>query len=458
MMNNMKQELKCFVCGGNLNNTQQKECPKCKNVLGVSVNTLEVISIGDMLFKQQLSEDRLAFAFDFDFNTGLDCFKNMQFNKMPKPFIGIDATINTSGVAGFGGARAVAVFYGEHELDVQLNEEQTKYIADKIMPFIIACAKGFDIDELDIDFELDDLDELDIEKLDDNSDINPTFEENLKSNNNVFEPKDLADALYSITSDDFKISLDMWDSLPVFVKTYIGKDIQKNPNLLVDLVNYTVYNYKNEKFDALQNVAELLIENHIESFNKAIESVGRLVVPSSNEDEYHFLNKELEETLIENDVTYNTYDAFEASDFSYEYTMFSLLNDNNEECIHIVVLDDGYRAFENIRELKENRIFDLNDPKSVSLELDEILALVSKMGLIKENFNDVSEGDTEDKLVFGNSNDLNSNVSEQNGELYNEEIIDGLTLNLDRQTLLKGIKLLSDDDLLNELKRRMSSK
>lgn len=459
MYTKTKQDLnlKCIICGEDLT-TQQNECPKCKNVLGISVYTLKAVSIGDILFKKQLSKDVLAFAFDFEFDTQLDCFKNMQFDSIVKPFLGVVVTLNVSGNAGFGGGHVSAVFYGEHEIEVQLTDEQTKYIADKVMPFIIACAKGVDIDDLGLDLKLDNLDcKLDSINSHSKTNTNPTFEEDLECKDGIMKPIDIANAMFSITSDDFIVSQNMWDSLPTMVKTSIGETLQSDPRALVDLINYTNYNYKNDNFDELRALTEFTIKQHIECLDGAVNSFNELIEAFAVFEE-DFLDDMLEKTLIKNNIKYNTYDAFEISDFTNEFTMFSVLNDNNEECIHIAVLDDEYRVFENIRELKDNKIFDLNDKNSISLELDEILALISKMGLIKEDLKSISEKDIEEMFELGNSNDLDFNVSEDvtDDELDDTIIADESTTNLERQLLLKQLEQLSDEDLMNELKRRMS--
>lgn len=430
MCTNMKKQMesKCIMCGVDVNPTAHKDCPTCGNVLGLSVNELEVTSIGGVLCKEQVADNVLVFAFDFEFNTQLECFKTMNFNNMAKPFLGITIFISASDFTGFGEVSAVAVFNGKHEIDVKLNKEHMNNITKKIRPYIEAYMQGININDIDY------------EEVKDNS-----SKDESKCVDGMVNLLDIANAMFSITSDDFFVDEDMWNSLTSDIKVDIAKALQLNPRDLVDLMNCTKYNYANVDTDKLRSKAESIIANHVKSDflngfkNFLDDALNEFVKLSETNLEYALVNM-----LCDNLVEYKVSDAFEVSDFTNKYTMVSILNNDNKECFYIVPLDDEYRIFENVRELKGDKFFDFNEKNSTSLKLDEIESIIHSMGLIKD--------EVEELTALDDSNCLEANTKEEI-PVSEEDILETR-----RQTLIAQLHELSDEDLLNELRRRMSSK
>lgn len=453
--------LKCILCGEQLPNIAHDECPNCNNVIGFSVKTIDVTSIGELLYEKRLNENIFAFAFDFEFE--IESYKNIDHShcgKLANSFLGVQAHVDMTALAGFGGVSVVAVFNGVDEVEVNLSKEQVDFITRKIMPFITSSMMGSDINSC---FEPD----IDIDFIED---------QKRADDHGIVTLRYIADAMFSaIMPERTILSEQEWKALPAYVKEDMARALQSNTKDLVDLINFTRLGDIYECSDELKDTIENIIHNFYSRFKGDTRLWDAMFSNLDDLNEFNELD-ELVDFLKSENISFDFYEAFEICDFNNEKGMISILNSNDEECLHVIKLDDKYHVFDKVKTLKDYKIFDLNDKTSVSLDFDALAALICKMNLKRDNqlkdVKDVKDGYIEDMLNSGNSTDLDFNTSEELDDFEVPSLSDIIFVKtpdlkktntkskgeLKREALLQQIKELSDEDIINELKRRMSSK
>lgn len=430
-----KEILKCIMCGEEMPNINHDECPNCKNTLGFSTHTIKVISVGELLAKKQLSEELFAFVFDFDFE--MDCLGNMSsinLAKIKKPFLGVTVSLDICNGFGLGGVQVSAVFNGRHEFEVELSDEHLEYLSQQLLASFIGDAGEIDDEDVeeDIDFSDDSIDGV---------------------NEFVLSLVDMADDMFSITSDCFMVNEEMWEEIPEDIKVDMVKTLQENPEDIVSLLNVIKFGYSIPNLDSLVERIETIIKSHYEDYmkdNEIEDSVSEEDIEDDN------VLDELIETLKSKHIVFNISESFEMSDFSQEHEMVSILDSENEECLHIAKINEEYYVCEDVKKLKEYKVFDINHQNTAKLNVNQILSLITSMGLsTEEHLKAVDEAHIED-IIHPSSLDLEDDVFADSFIEEEEHLEDFVPTISKREILLKEIQELSDEDIINELNRRLS--
>lgn len=487
MMNSVKDNYKpastshtCIVCSHVIFGADKlNECPGCKNTIGFSKDEVKVTSVGKMIHDEQIGDNEFAFMFEFDY----DGSKNVEsyFNRTgkEKPLLGVIFFLDATNNVGFGGMAVTAVFNHNTEVRVSMEEAQSKELVNAILAKILENKRVSEVQ----------LNEFNKKK--------PTSNKEKETHRNIVNLLEIAEDMYSIVEYiDFVPSKDIWNEIPNNIKEDMAKKLQSNEECFIEFINYTKLNVVNKCSQRTKDIIAKIISDSIRE-EITNEKTKKNV---NSETETNDTLKELKDALKDLNREYVEYKGVDFLNRFDKVDMIAILGKNDKECLWIIKSEGGYQIFDCVDRYKDYKVYNL--PGSNTMEftnLNNLLDIVCKMSPESkrltntktmeslstdnkvDNYPDIDidfENSEEDKKAIQDfikeecSGKVVSSSSKKTSNHTEGEVINSLakeTLErtekrvkskreFRRELLLKQIRELSDEDLLNELRRRMSSR
>lgn len=453
----------CVVCGHMIFGASEfNKCPGCKNSIGFSTNVVKVNSIGKMIRNEQIGENEFAFMFEFDYEGFEDVKPYFDKTGQEKPALGVTLLLDTANGFGFAGVHCSAVFNHDIEVDVELEEEQAKELTESILTDII----GFNP-----------LPDKNIQPESKSS--KPISEKKPDTSENILSLLEIAEDMYSMVEHfDFIADRDEWNKIPNHIKEDVAKILQSNEKHFIEFINCTRLRATKDCCLQTQSFISDII-HHVAPNPESMDNEEKYFELETGEESRDEL-KDLKEALTDSKRCFAEYTSFEHSNRLNKFDMISIHDCNDKECLWIVKSELGYKVFDKVDLYDNYRVF--NIPNSNTLEFDnlnDLMNLITKISPEKTIVNIKKEeslvNNREDNLPDVDLISNKENVKAMQ-DFIKEEYSDNSTESLAkknlkraqrrvkskkafrREWLLEQIKELSDEDLLNELKRRMASK
>lgn len=436
----------------------------------VSINVKEIVEVIGFV---ELAEDTYAMGLHFTFTDNENCKEVKNSKHMKDTNLDVEFSIsNIDNKSGCGKMAITAIVNGK-SVDYSIEDNLANEICSIALDLI--C----EYNNLNMNSELD----INIDNF---------------SSNGILDDEELADAMYDLVSKDIEkyipVANLVWNKIPLEGKETMANDLRKNEECLIDFVNYfklktidscseeTLYLIKDivnkglitqVTFDMLNDMADDTLEDEI--LNEIEEKANMDDICVTDEYLDDDLNTKMEDLAVELDKLDINYDIFNLQNDNSEVILIK--DTNNREILWVGAFEDTYYVFEGGLLNKYGKvIIPMNSPVQEFDELQTIIDLVSKMSCAKKEKR-VKEEKSNSRYKFLNE-ELMDKLDNMpcNFEIigdYKENNVQPRTLfennhenrnkakskkEFRREFLLNHIDELSDEDLLNELKRRMSSK
>lgn len=403
----------CSVCGSHIDKRYNfSNCPICNNPLGFSLNTIKIKSINDLIFGEISAENsRFNFGFEFDYK-GLEDIKDFlvkQDMELPMLILSIPFNhLNPNALK----VELTTVFENPIELDIDVEPSLVQGALDRIMttliksPFNDEPFKSFKSSETDIKTKEN--------EINNNEDSNNSkgIVDFLEISNNMF--------LLSkeFLSENIKYS---WDNIDLSIKKDIVISFQNHKEEYIEFINCTQLTNKECSLDTVKLIATII--------NKRLRYMDAIKI-----DELTLLLDNL-------DIKYNKYLSFDYCNDDYIFEMVSINDFSGKECLWIIKSDTCYKIFENVENNRDYKVFNIPNSNSLMIEkLEDLVDFIKKITFSKISNNNSDINQNEISLLEDKSNNIDSAKEKE------------------REFLLEKIKELSDEDILNELQRRLSFK
>lgn len=397
---------------------------------------VKVISVGNIISYEQTSKETLSFKFDFDFK----CDKHVKifFDTHPdiKRFLNVDTFINPKDRIGFVEVAISAVFENTL-LDVDIDKSQFETILESI----------FNILSREV-FKKSDLKN---EKLSINKDkcINNKKENNHKRG--IVNLDAISDYMYELikglNEHPDKVT---WDNLSFDDKEDMVKELQSNLSSFVDLMNYFELKSTDRCSDDTIDVVSNIIKEKLSKLDSNKEPKCISVNNNSNNLD------ELKSELNKLEINYSLVKYLKDADTK---DMISIFDRNNNECMWICRDGNGYEAFDLVKYLDNNTVSSLE--KSNKIHFEYLYDLMNIIVKISPKAKDYDEATASEEIVNNNKvKEIDSMKTEEALE-NTDEVKPNNEKRLKtkkefrREFLLNHLDELSDEDILNELRRRM---
>ena len=387
-------------------------------------NNIKISSIGDIISYKKISDEHFSFKFDFE----CECFIQNIFNKNTdiERFLKVDFFIDINNQLGFGGAE-VSLIFGKRSFSVDIEEKHMKTIVDSALNVIF---NEMFKSEITIKHSL----------ADENNDT-----ECNKINDSIVGLDTISNYMYDLIKGlNESPDEEAWKSMSYTDKEDIAKELQSNLNSFVDLMNHFELKSTDKCSDDTINTISEIIK---EKLSKA-----------DREKEAKVINKtdsliELKAELDKLEVKYNSYKYLENKNSkNSKNDILAILDAYNNECMWVSKDKLGYKVFDGIKRLNETVIFQEDDVKMLQIDnFNDLINLITKISQKVESTCDIKEVEENHKVkeVSVTMEDIKSNDIKKKPMSKKE---------FRREFLLNHLDELSDEDLLNELRRRMSSK
>lgn len=494
MMDSVKDNYKpvstshtCIVCNHVIFGADKlNECPGCKNTIGFSTDEVKVTSIGKMIHDEQMGDDAFVFAFEFDYEDSKNVESYFFRTGKEKPFLGVVFFLDATNDVGFGGFSITAVFNGNTEVKVSIEESQLRELTDAVLTKVL----GDNPVAKDMSIQLESKKE-------------PTENKEKVAHKGIVDLLEIAEDMYSMVKHlPSAPSKDIWDRVPDYVKEDMARELQFNKKCFIEFINYTKLNVIDKCSLKTKEVIFNIIVNNIlaPTWERRTDKESEKYVWFKEESKTNDTLKELKDALKDSNREYVEYKGVDFLNRFDKVDMIAILGKNDKECLWIIKSEGGYQIFDCVDKYEDYKVYNL--PGSNTMEftnLNNLLDIIYKISpeskrLTKakttesisadnkaDNYPDIDvdfENSEEDKKAIQDfikeecSDKVASSSSKKTPNHTEGEVINSLakeTLErtekrvkskreFRRELLLKQIRELSDEDLLNELRRRMSSR
>lgn len=300
---------------------------------------------------------------------------------------------------------------------------------------------------------------------------------------NVINLEDISEYMYKLIEGlDEQPNEKDWDSISSSDKEAIAKELQLNLNSFVDLMNHFGLNVVDKCSDeTIETVCDIINNKlkELETKKEKEQQDNKRISKKANKRPLEKPNRlnglnGLKLKLNALKVSYKMYDTyieFSPQEHKHEKReIISILDRNNKECMWVMNHNTGYIVFDKLKTIDNVLLIVPEDVNALYLDnTDELVNLISKMFI--ENKKDSIKKPTENKKEITKLKPVEKKIDTvepkvtktktskpiaQRKTLENNKCMSKKEFR--RKFLLSHLDELSDEDILNELKRRMSSK
>lgn len=397
---------------------------------------VKVVSVGNIISYKQTSEETFSFKFDFDFECDKYIKNFINTHSDIERFLSVDTFVNANNGVGFAGVALSAVF-GNTTLEVDIEESQVDTIVESILN--ILSREVFKNSNSTNEKSLDNKDEL----------INNKKENNHKRG--IVNLDAISNYMYELIKELNEYpDKSTWDNLSSKDKEDMVKELQSNLGSFVDLMNHFELKSTDRCSDNTIDVVSNIIKKKLSKLD--LEKEPKYIFMNNNTNNLDELKSELDKLGI----NYSLVKYLKDTDTK---DMISIFDRNNNECMWICREGSGYEAFDLVKCLDNNTVSTLE--KSNKIHFENLYDLMNIIVKISPKVEESTETITDEEIV--NNKEAQETDSKQTEEV--SEKIDEVKPNNEkrvktkkefrREFILNHLDELSDEDILNELRRRM---